>query len=150
MPTLLRLSVFLTLALPLAASAATALPVDNKAQAVAPAAIPPKADPAFLDVVAFVVHTDGGNHKLVVTSGSGLLRVDETDDGYSILYDQSTDHYTGLEHRNYTYWDFSWPEVRRAVRTSKRYETHLEELNAQGVMGDPSAPPSDAPTHSSP
>lgn len=111
---------------------------DDKAQP----ATPPVAAPAFLDVVTFVVHTDGENHKLVVTTGSTLLRCDETDDGYSILYNAQTDHYTGLEHRNYTYWEFSWPEVRDAVQSSKRYEDHLQELNLEGVTGDASAPAS--------
>jgi hypothetical protein len=109
----------------------------NKAQPAAP----PVAVPAFLDVVAFEFHAEGENHKVVVTTGSTLLRVDEPDDGYSILYDPQTDHYTGLEHRNYTYWGFSWPEVRAAVEKSKRYETHLQELSNEGMNGD-TAPPS--------
>src|SRR5258707_4783635 len=76
-----------------------------------------------------------------------LLRVDEPDGGYSLLYDPQNDHYTGLEHRNYTCWEFSWPEVRAAVETSKRYEPHLQDLGGQGISLDATAPPaSNAPS----
>lgn len=116
--------VLLLFAAPLAHAA------DNQAKPVAP---PPVPAPAFVDVVTFEVHVEGENHKLVVTTGPTLLRVDEPDDGYSVIYDPKTDHYTGLEHRNYTYWEFSWPEVRTAVEASKRYETHLQDLNNEGL-----------------
>jgi hypothetical protein len=72
---------------------------------------------------------------MVVITGPAQLRIDETDDGYSIIYDPQADHYTGLEHRNYTYWEFSWPEVRAAVANTKRYEAHLRDLNTEGVAG---------------
>ncbi len=107
----------------------------------APAATSPLALPASVDVVSFEFHADGENHKVVVTMGAPLLRVDEPNDGYSILYDPQTQHYTGLEHRNYTYWEFSWPEVSSAVESSKRYETRLQELGNEGMNGD-NPPPS--------
>jgi len=106
---------------------------DNKAKPVD--ATPPIAAPAFFDVVTFQIHDEGENHQMVVTTGPSLVRVDETSDGYSIIYDPQADHYTGLEHRNYTYWEFSWPEVKAAVATTKRYETHLRDLNVEGVAG---------------
>jgi len=105
---------------------------DNKAQP----ATPPLAAPAFVDVVTFEFHSEGETHKLVVTTSPSLLRVDEPDDGYSIIYDPQTDHYTGLEHRNYTYWEFSWTAVRAAVEASKRYERHLEDLGNEGLSDD--------------
>ena len=71
-----------------------------------------------------------------MTTGPTLLRVDEPDDGYSVIYDPQTEHYTGLEHRNYTYWEFSWPEVRAAVENSKRYEARLQELSNEGLNSD--------------
>ena len=116
-------------------------PVLRAAETNAPSVAPPAALPAFVDVVSFEFHADGENHKVVVTTGAPLLRVDEPDDGYSILYDPQTEHYTGLEHRNYTYWEFSWPEVSAAVENSKRYETRLQELGNEGMNGD-NPPPS--------
>jgi hypothetical protein len=102
---------------------------------------PPRAAPAFVDVVTFDYETDAENHKVVVTMSPTLLRVDEPDDGYSIIYNPQTDFYIGLEHRNYTYWQFSWPQVRDAVENSKRQEARLQELNNEGLNGD-NPPPS--------
>jgi hypothetical protein len=122
---------------------------DNKALPVEPpnAAIAtmPVAVPAFLDVVSFEFNADGENHKVVVTTGATLLRVDEPTDGYSILYNPQTDHYTGLEHRNYTYWEFSWPEVRAMVENSKRHEARLQELSNEGLNGDNPPPGTNTP-----
>jgi hypothetical protein len=117
---------------------ACAAPAANIAQ-------PPVAVPAFLDVVTFLVHTDGENHKLIVTTGPGVMRVDEPDDRYSIIYHSQTEHYTGLEHGNYTYWEFSWPEVQAAVKASKRYESHLQEMTLDGIDGSAQTPATNAP-----
>jgi hypothetical protein len=111
---------------------------DNKALPVAS----PVALPAFLDVITFDVRTVGENHKVVVTTSPSLQRLDEPDDRYSVIYDPKTEHYIGLEHGNYTYWEFSWPEVRTAVENSKRYETRLQELNNEGMNGDVPSPTS--------
>ena len=92
--------------------------------------------PAVVSTVTFAVTTDGENHKMVVTPTPTLLRVDEPSDGFSIIYNARTEHYTGLELRNYTYWEFSWPEVRNAVEGSKRYETRLRELGNEGINSD--------------
>lgn len=119
---------------------------DNKALPV----VPPVAAPAFLDVVSFAFQADGENHKVVVTTSPTQLRVDEPDDGYSIIYDPQADHYTGLEHRNYTYWEFSWPEVRDAVENSKRHEARLQELSNEGVNGDIAPPSTNAPNSETP
>ena len=105
---------------------------------------PPVAAPAFIDVVSFEFHADSESHKVVVTTGPTLLRVDEPSDGYSILYDPQTEHYTGLEHRNYTYWEFSWPAVRDAVENSKRHEARLQELSNEGMNEDLSPPSTNA------
>jgi hypothetical protein len=113
---------------------------DNQAQPVTP----PVAAPAFLDVVSFEFQVDGENHKVVVTTSPTLLRVDEPDDGYSIIYNPQTDHYTGLEHRNYTWWEFSWPEVSSAVENSKRHEARLQELSNEGLSGDDAPPATNA------
>ncbi|MCE0483073.1 MAG: hypothetical protein LV479_02410 [Methylacidiphilales bacterium] len=93
----------------------------------------PLAAPTQVDSVTFTVNADGEKHKVVVWTSPILVRVDIPEDGYSILYDPKTDFYTGLEHRNYTYWTFSWPEVRNAVESSKRYETRLQDLGNQGM-----------------
>jgi hypothetical protein len=102
----------------------------------APSVTPPVPAPAFVDVVSFEFRVDGENHKVVVTTSPNVLRVDEPDDGFSILYNPRTDFYIGLEHRNYTYWAFSWPEVRAAVEKSKRNESRLQELGNEGITGD--------------
>jgi hypothetical protein len=138
MPSLLRPLYSLIFVLPTLAGAA---PADNNAT-------PPVAVPAFLDVVTFLVHTDGENHKMIVTSGPGLMRVDEPDDRYSIIYNPQTEHYTGLEHGNYTYWEFSWPEVRAAVEASKRYEAHLQEMTLDDIDGSAQTPATNAPADS--
>ena len=121
---------------------------DNKALPVAPPAVAPSS----LDIVTFDVHVEGENHKLVVTTGPSQMRVDEPNDGYSVIYNPLTQHYTGLEHRNYTYWEFSWPDVRDAITASKRYETHLQDLGNQGMNDDyaqPAAADSSTTTSSS-
>jgi hypothetical protein len=125
----------------LLAATLSAHAADNPAQ---PAAAPVAA-PAFLDVVSFEFRADDENHKVVVTMSPTLLRVDEPDDGYSILYNPQTEHYTGLEHRNYTYWEFSWPEVCAAVENSKRHEARLQELSNEGLNDDDSPPSTNAP-----
>jgi len=127
------------------ASAQTTIPAPKKAQPV-----PPPALPAFVDVVSFAVRYEGEDHKLTATVAPTALRIDEPEDGYSVIYDPQTEHYTGLETRNYTYWEFSWPEVRAAVENSKRYEAHLQDLSNQGLSPDDSPAsatnaPSDTP-----
>ena len=123
----------------------TLAPLARSADNPPPSVSPPQAAPAFLDVVTFEYSADGENHRAVVTSGPNLLRVDETDDGFSVIYNPQTDFYTGLEHGNYTYWEFSWPEIRDAVENSKRHETRLQDLSNEGLSGDTSASPTNAP-----
>jgi len=96
---------------------------------------PPLAAPAFVDAVTFEFNADEESHKVMVVSAPNLLRVDELTDGYSVIYNPQTDFYTGLEHRNYTYWQFSWSEVRDAVENSKRHEERLQELGNEGLTG---------------
>jgi hypothetical protein len=107
------------------------------------AADPPKTPlpvvPATVDVVSFSLRTDEEDHKMVVTATPTLLRVDEPTDGYSIIYNPATQYYIGLENRNYTYWEFSWPEVKADVEASQRYETRLRDLGSEG-FGDYTAP----------
>lgn len=133
MPTSLRVFLLLLFIAALSVQAA-----DNPAQPVAP----PMAAPAFLDVVSFEFRADDENHKVVVTMSPTLLRVDEPDDRYSIIYNPQTEHYIGLEHGNYTYWEFSWPAVCAAVENSKRHEARLQELSNEGLNDDDTAPPS--------
>ena len=93
--------------------------------------------PATVDVVTFSIHTDGEDRKLIVIPTPSLLRVDVPRDGLTILYDSKTEHYTGLENRNYTYWEFSWPAVRAAVEASKRYESRLRDFGADSIDTPP-------------
>ena len=125
------------------------LPTLAGAAPAANTAPPPVAVPAFVDVVTFLVRVDGENHKMVVTTGPGLMRVDEPDDHFSIIYNPQTEHYTGLEHENDTYWEFSWPEVEAAVKGSKRYEAHLQEMTIDGIDSRQQTPATNAPADSS-
>jgi hypothetical protein len=91
----------------------------------------PIAAPAFVDVVTFKVVSVGDKQEVSVVSAPGLVRVDSPDDRLSVLYDPATEHYTGLEHTNYTYWEFTWPEVRAAVQNTARYATRLRDLGPE-------------------
>jgi hypothetical protein len=94
--------------------------------------------PATVDVVTFRLHSEGEDHKLAVIATPGMLRVDELSDGFSVIYNPATEFYIGLENRNYTYWEFSWPTVRSEVESSKRYETRLRDLGIEGMSGSSS------------
>jgi len=109
-----------------------------------------RADNPVLDSVAFEFNSGDETHKVIVTNGPSLARVDETTEGYSVIYNPQTDFYTGLEHRNYTYWEFSWPQVRDAVENSKRHEARLQELGNEGLNGESTAPATNAPDVSAP
>ncbi len=125
-------SVLILSLVPALASAAT---TDNKPK---PAPVVP-AVPTALTSVAFSVRSEGETRKLVVTAGPALWRIDSPDEGYSLIYDPKTQSYIGLEHRNYTWWQFSWPEVRGVIQSSKRYEARLNELSLQGINSDPAS-----------
>jgi hypothetical protein len=124
----------------LVASAAPATPV---------ATPPPPVVPSTLDVVTFKTHSDDFDHKLVVMPTPTLLRVDVPEEKYSVIYNPQNEMFIGLEHSNYTYWQFSWPEIRAAVEGSKRYESRLQELTLSGVSSD-STTPSPAATTNAP
>ena len=111
---------------------------DTPAQPVAS----PIAAPAFLDVVSFEFRADGENHKVVVTPVPPCCASTSRTTATASSTIRKRDHYTGLEHRNYTYWEFSWPEVRAAVENSKRYETRLQELGNEGIERRYILPPS--------
>jgi hypothetical protein len=93
--------------------------------------------PAVLDVITFNIRSDGEDHRIVVTPTPSLLRVDAPSDGYSLIYNPATEHYFGLENRNYTYWEFSWPEVKSAVQGTKRYETRLRDVGSDAMSTSP-------------
>ena len=109
----------------------------------------PSSVPATVQSVTFNVKQDGENHKVVVTAIPSLWRIDAPTDGYSIIYDPKAQYYIGLENRNYTYWDFSWPHVRAAVQNTKRYESRLRELGADTLTSSPAADLSPTPDSSS-
>ena len=101
--------------------------------------------PVLVDAVSFRFELDGQFHKVTVTSSPKLVRVDESDDGLSVIYNPQTQFYTGLENRNYTYWEFSWPQVSAVVQNSKRYEARLQQLSGEGLIGDLTPPSTNAP-----
>ena len=106
--------------------------------------------PAFVDELIFDSRFEDHSEKIVITSGPNQIRFDETDDGYSFLYNPAIQFYTGLEHRNYTYWQFSWPEVQAAVRNSKRAEKRMQDLANQGLSSDSPPPAASAPAPAAP
>jgi hypothetical protein len=110
----------------------------------APRALPVNT-PAVLNVVTFEYFSDNQNRKAVVTTTSALQRVDEPDDRWSFIYDPSTEAYTGLDHGNYTFWTFSWPEVRVSLEGSRRGEKRLSDMSLDGLNSDNSSPATNAP-----
>jgi hypothetical protein len=111
----------------------------------APRALPLNT-PSVLDVVTFTSFSDAVRRKIVVTTSSALVRIDEPDDRWSFLYDPTSQFYTGIEHGNYTYWTFSWPEVRSVVETSKRGEKRLQDMSLNGLNADNPPPTTNAPS----
>jgi hypothetical protein len=133
----LRLSLaFLLLFLPRALAA----PSTNAAPAK-PEPPAPVAAPAFVDVVTFKIESGGDKEQLIVTSAPGLVRIDAPDDRMSVIYDPATEHYTGLEHSNYTWWEFTWPEVRDAVENTPRYAARLRDMGPELLEENAVAPP---------
>jgi len=117
------------------------------------AADTPVGTPGFANVVSFAYHSDGESHKVIVTSSPTRVRIDEPDDRWSFLYDPATQIFTGLEHGNYTWWTFSWPEVRTSVESSKRGEKRLQDMSLNGLSGlnsDNPAPETNAPANATP
>ena len=116
---------------------------------------PRVAAPAFVEAVTFDVQSEGDKRVLTVVSAPGLVRIDVPTDRMSVIYDPQTEHYTGLEHSNYTWWEFSWPAVRAAVQDSTRYATRLSDLGPQlleerdngsgGTTNTPAADPNTPP-----
>ncbi|HEX4141787.1 MAG TPA: hypothetical protein VHY09_15670 [Candidatus Methylacidiphilales bacterium] len=109
-----------------------------------PRALPLNSPAGPLDIVTFAFYSDGVNRKVVVTIGPTLQRIDEPDDRWSFLYDPATQYYTGLEHGNYTYWTFSWPEVRGSVEGSRRGEKRLQDMTLSGLDSDNTPPATNA------
>jgi len=116
-----------------------ALPVDN--------APPPNARvaaPAFVNSITFKVLSDGETRILTVVSGPTIVRIDIPTDRLSVIYNPQTEYYIGLEHSNYTYWDFSWPDVRDQVQSSQRYAARLRDIGPEALNSEPdSSAPSD-------
>ena len=110
----------------------------------APRALPVNT-PSVLNVVTFSYYDDSRTRKVVVTTSPTLQRVDELDDRWSFFYDPATQIYTGLEHGNYTFWTFSWPEVRGSLETSKRGERRLQDMSLDGINPDNLTPSTNAP-----
>ena len=105
----------------------------------------PLATPASLDSVTFTFRDGGVDGKVTVTSSPTLLRVDEPLDRWSFIYNPTTQIYTGLEHDNYTYWSFSWTEVRNVVEGSKRGSKRLQDMSLNGLNADIPDPSTNAP-----
>jgi hypothetical protein len=101
---------------------------------------PPQASPAFVDSVTFKILAEGDTRVFTVTTGPTLVRIDAPNDRMSVLYDPQTEHYIGLEHSNYTYWDFTWPEVRDAVQGSQRYAARLRDIGPSMLTEDGATP----------
>jgi len=140
---MLRLSLAALLLSACPALSAPAKPASGSAAPPSPQPEAPSrpAAPAFVDVVTVKVQMGDEKQTLTVTSAPGLVRVDAPDDRLSVLYDPATQHYTGLEHSNYTYWEFSWPEVRDAVENTPRYATRLRDMGPELLEENAVTPP---------
>jgi len=114
------------------------------ADAPAPRALPLNT-PSVLNVVTFAYFSDSQHRKVVVTTSPALQRIDEPEDRWSFIYDPASQFYTGLEHDNYSYWTFSWPEVRGSLEASKRGEKRLSDMSLSGLNADNPAPTTNAP-----
>ena len=134
-PRFLAFSAFVVGFLPLAR--AQNMPTTNAAPEVGAR----QAAPAFLDAVTFKSESDGARHTLTVMDGPSLDRIEAPDDRLIVIYEPATQHYTGLESSNYTYWEFSWPAVHAAVQGTARYATRLRdigpELMEEGALNQP-------------
>lgn len=102
------------------------------------------AAPAFVESVTFKIVSGGDTRVLTVTSGPSLVRIDAPNDRMSVIYDPQTEHYLGLEHSNYTWWEFTWPQVRDSVESTQRYATRLRDIGPEALSGD--VAPTPAPT----
>ena len=100
-----------------------------------------EAAPAFVDEVTFKADSSGEKHTLVVINAPSMTRIDAPDDRFSILYNPATQYYIGLEMSNYTYWEFSWPVVRKAVEGTSRYATRLRDMGPELMEEDAVTPP---------
>jgi hypothetical protein len=100
-----------------------------------------EAAPAFVDAVTFKIDADGEKHTLMVTHAPSLDRIDAPDDRLIVLYNPTTQHYTGLETSSYTYWEFSWPEVRAAVQGTARYSARLRDIGPELMEEGAISPP---------
>jgi hypothetical protein len=121
--------------------------------ALAPRALPlntPVGTPSYLNVVTFAFESDGQKRKVIVTTSPAVQRIDEPDDRWSFIYNPATQFYTGLEHGNFTYWTFSWPEVRASVEASKRGEKRLQDMSLNGLNSDNPSPETNAPASTAP
>jgi len=90
-----------------------------------------EAAPAFVDAVTFKINSSGDQRTLTVINAPSLVRLEAPDERLSVLYDPATQHYTGLENSNYTYWEFSWPAVRDAVQGTARYAARLRDIGPE-------------------
>jgi len=97
--------------------------------AVARAANPP--GPAQL--LEFQVREAGETKKLALILTPEKIRVDQPDDKVAAIYEASNEKFTGLELRDGTYWEFSWPEIQATIQKSKRYERRFHDLNIEGL-----------------
>jgi hypothetical protein len=118
---------------PVAASLVLVVMAVTSAPAEPPRALSLVAAPSQVNVVTFQYRSNEEDHKVVVTTSPTLVRIDQPEQRYSFLYNPATQCYTGLEHSNYTYWSFSWPEVKDAVEASKRGEKRLQDLANEGL-----------------
>jgi hypothetical protein len=84
-------------------------------------------------LVEFQLREAGENKKISLILTPEKIRVDQPAEKFAAIYLAAGDKYTGLELRDATYWEFSWPEVQAVVQRSKRYERRLHDLNIEGM-----------------
>lgn len=81
-----------------------------------------------------------------IVEQSGIWRIDAITKNWSILYDSKSGRYTGLEHRDGSYWGFRWEEVQKATQGTKHHLNRLSDVNIEGFASyDLTRPTQEAP-----
>lgn len=71
-------------------------------------------------------------HEFRIAERDGVWRIDSPSKNWTIFYREADRSYTGLEHRDATYWGFQWDAVQKAVQGSKNRFERFSDLNIEG------------------
>jgi hypothetical protein len=86
-----------------------------------------------IDVLELEIREGGIPQRVTVWFGENKIRVDKPREKFAVLYDVAAEQYTGLEQRDYHYWQFSWPEVKAQAEKSRLFKRRLEDRSLEGL-----------------